>query len=95
MLINALASLGFLCQSDGSGYGTGYGPYGGYHMMSPLGGGLFMMLLLVLVFVLFTRFANRSGGGQAESALEILKKRYARGEISKEDFERMKQDIKD
>lgn len=28
-----------------------------------------------------------------ETALDILKKRYARGEISKEDFERMKQDI--
>lgn len=28
-----------------------------------------------------------------ETALDILKKRYARGEISREDFERMKQDI--
>ena len=28
-----------------------------------------------------------------ESALEIVKKRYARGEISREEFERMKKDI--
>jgi putative membrane protein len=32
---------------------------------------------------------------EIESAPEILKKRYAKGEITKEEFDRMKKDIAD
>jgi uncharacterized membrane protein len=32
---------------------------------------------------------------EIESALEILKKRYVKGEITKEEFDRMKKDIAD
>jgi putative membrane protein len=97
MYISALGSFGFLCQNGpgyGTGYGPGYGPYGGFHMMSPLGGGLFLVLFLALVFVVLTRVTRKSSGVQ-ESALDILKKRYARGEITREEFERMKQELKD
>ncbi len=56
---------------------------------------LFLLLLaLVLVIAWGIRWAVRDGLGRTEdSALEILKKRYARGEISKDEFEEKKRDI--
>jgi putative membrane protein len=78
-------------------YDQGYGPgMWGWRMMgfvSP-----FMMIVfwvvLVLIIVLIVRWIKSSTGHvQEESALDILKKRYARGEISKEEFENMKKDV--
>jgi putative membrane protein len=58
-------------------------------------------LLLIFLFVVVVVAAVKWLWGQEtafviggkESALDILKKRYARGEIGKEEFERLKKDI--
>lgn len=79
----------------------GYGPYmmgwggGGYGMIF---GPLFMILMLALVIAVVILLVRWLGGpwhpaqpphqGQAgRSPLDILKERYARGEIDKEEFE--------
>ena len=61
-------------------------------------GMLFWLALLVLVVVLIWRLLD--GGrddarreGERETPLEILEKRYARGEIDRDEFERMKRDL--
>ncbi len=58
-----------------------------------MGGGmwLFWLILLVVMFVLVKLFV--SPAKDAESAMDILKKRYAKGEITKEQFEEQKKNL--
>ncbi len=50
--------------------------------------------LVVLGAVYLVQMATRGGKSPGqETPLDILKKRYAKGEITKEEFERMKDDL--
>jgi len=57
---------------------------------------MFLLLLLgaVVVYLLLKRQGeNRPVEGPRETPLEILKRRYAKGEITREQFEEMKKDL--
>lgn len=60
-----------------------------------MGWGMWFIPVLIILLIYFLVINNsRSKSGQnAESPGEILKRRYARGEITKEQFEEMKKDI--
>ncbi len=63
-----------------------------------LGMWTFWIAVIVVVVLLFKLIANSTSGRSGtptEGALEILKKRYARGEIDKHEYERMKNELKD
>lgn len=69
-----------------------------YGWMPMMGlGVLFMVLFWVFVIagvVYLIRWLMSQGlTSRPESSLDILKKRYARGEISKQEFEEMRQDL--
>ncbi len=59
--------------------------------------GLLLIGLFVLLVVAVVKWLSSSkmtfSVSDRENALEILKKRYAKGEIGKEEFERMRRDI--
>jgi putative membrane protein len=76
----------------------------GMGMIGMMTWGLLSMLLgliILFLFILAAAYGVKLVWGQglananapSESALDILKKRYARGEISREDFERIKTEI--
>ena len=53
-----------------------------------------LVVIGILVYFLTQDFhAKHAGGSTREAPLEILKKRYARGEITKDEFERMRQSL--
>ncbi len=65
---------------------------GGYGMGGL--GWLLMFLFWALVFyVIATVFRHLACGRGQESSLEILRQRYARGELSRKEFERMTADL--
>jgi putative membrane protein len=50
--------------------------------------------LIVWGVIALTRYASRSSGaGERRSPVDIARERYARGEITKEEFERLKKDL--
>jgi len=90
---SAQTAVGILGRYEGPSYGP--------HMMG--GGWWWMWIVWVVGFVLFVlliyflvaglRGGERPAEPPRETPLEILQKRYARGEISREEYERMKRDL--
>ena len=54
---------------------------------------LFWGLAIVGVLFLFPRTAGGAGAATPKTPLDILKERYAKGEIGKEEYEQKRQDI--
>ncbi len=70
-------------------YGWGMGFGFGWLLMA-----LFWILVILGVIYLVKLIAGgRKGEDKEETALEIVKKRYAKGEINKEEFEKIKNDL--
>jgi putative membrane protein len=81
-------------------YGGMMGGFGGFGMlfMIPVG----LVVLLIIGYAIWRGFGwgggccgsgHSNSYGNRENAVEILRQRYARGEISREQYEQMKKDV--
>ena len=82
-----------------------WGHMGGWGRMMTFGwGGAFMWVLFLIIIIVVLYFVLQSTGARShdgspgetlkETSIDILKRRYARGEIDKEEFEQIKKDLK-
>jgi len=91
-----LLLLTFIACAQGT-YNDPMGNWG--HMMSYGYGGGFMWIIVlvilgVVIYFLFQVSKSKdSDGSIIETPLDVLKKRYAKGEIDKEEFDRKKKDL--
>lgn len=60
-------------------------------------GWIFWIVIIGLIIYLIVRLTNQKSSGTGkisdETPLDVLKKRYARGEITKEEFDSLKKDL--
>ncbi len=97
-----LKSPSLLKKGENEMFPGGFG-MGGWWIIFPI-----IFMGICIVFFMFRMFGrgrfrppwqdssrDHREGRESETALEILKKRYAKGEITKEEYEEMKRDLYD
>lgn len=67
----------------------GFGFFGGFMML------VFWVIVILLIVWTVKEVAGKNSHSETNKALEILKERYAKGEINKEEFESKKKDLRD
>jgi putative membrane protein len=100
LIIIGLAPLLTMCSGPYGPMMGGWDRTGNYGCLFGFGYGgmimgiLFLVLACVAIYFIVQSVRSKNGIGQIqESPIDILKKRYAKGEITKDEYDRMKKDI--
>lgn len=77
---------------NGNWYGGGSGAFIAFHIIGCL---LFLALIIIVVrYCFFGAHKHYHNGRGTDTAIDIAKQRYAKGEISKEEYDKILKDIK-
>ena len=94
VMVGVVMFLRFSFTGTAYANGTPGGRWGWHHMT---GGGAFMWLLWIIIIAgaiyFFVNHAHQQHAHPRDTPLDILQKRYARGEIFKEEYEEMKKHL--
>ena len=88
LLLSGLFFLGQMSYGMMRGYGVSFFPFG-----FGVFGGFGLLILFAIPIVLLWPANERNVISQRDDALEILRQRYAKGEITKEQFDQMTRDL--
>ena len=77
----------------GSGWGNMMGGWGGFGILGWLSMLIFWVLLILGVVALIRYLARSGQSSEDKTPLDILKERYAKGDIDKKEFEEKKKDL--
>ena len=77
----------------GSGWGNLMGGWGGFGILGWLSMLIFWVLLVLGVIALIRYLARSEQSREDKTPLDVLKERYAHGEINKKEFEEKKKDL--
>ncbi len=73
--------------------GWGYGMMGAYGWTGMIFNLLILVGVIILVVWAVRRFTERGGQSGSQSARDIVQQRYARGEITREQYQQMLNDL--
>jgi len=90
-----VAATGTAAAYGGGGYGGGMmgGGWGLFGGAMGLWGLLWVGLLIAVPLSLVYALLNRGSGGNSEQSLSVLRERYARGELSDDEFDRRRKQL--
>ena len=98
----AILAVPLLVATTGTAAAHGSGSYGGGMMGGGWGlfggamglwGFLWMGLLIAVPLYIVYALLNRGSGGNEEQSLSVLRERYARGELSDDEFDRRREQL--